>query len=96
MPREWAIDALSESLDWWKDNEPTTPDALLNACRGWRWAQTGIWGSKLAGAKWAVDHEFRAKELVECAMKARTSGTNLDRMTVIQFLDFVKNEIDNS
>nr|MDQ4040680.1 DUF4111 domain-containing protein [Actinomycetota bacterium] len=52
-PPETTRQAVLESLDWHAEHEPTSPNAILNACRGWRWARTGRWTSKRRAAEWA-------------------------------------------
>lgn len=52
-PRETVRTALLDVLDWQMSNEPTAPNTVLNACRAWRWAETGRWGSKGEAGAWA-------------------------------------------
>jgi hypothetical protein len=54
IPRLWCLEALEESLAWHEQHEPASANTLLNACRGWRYAATGRFGSKQAGAAWAL------------------------------------------
>jgi predicted nucleotidyltransferase len=44
--------ALRASLDYHEREEPLTANSLLNACRSWRWAETGEWVSKPEAAQW--------------------------------------------
>jgi Domain of unknown function (DUF4111) len=50
----WVLDALMESLRWHRTHDLGSPNSVLNACRGWRWAETGVWGSKREGLAWAL------------------------------------------
>jgi len=53
VPRLWHLEAIADSLVWHSVHEPTSANMVLNACRGWRYAATGAFGSKLAGSAWA-------------------------------------------
>lgn len=52
-PRAWVLDAVRDSLTWHAREEPVSPNNVLNACRAWRYAEEGEWGTKAAGATWA-------------------------------------------
>ena len=65
----------------------------MNACRGWRWAETGIWGSKLEGEKRDLGHDIRVKRIVEDAVEARFDGNGLEGRRVLDFLELVKTEM---
>jgi hypothetical protein len=53
-PRADVVAALHDSLDWHRAHEPASENAVLNACRGWRWARTGRWTSKRKAGEWAL------------------------------------------
>lgn len=53
VPRLWQLEAIADSLAWHRQHEATSANSVYNACRGWRYAVTGRWGSKVAGAAWA-------------------------------------------
>jgi hypothetical protein len=53
VPRVWTLEALADSLAWHAAHEPASVNAVLNACRSWRFAATGVFGSKRDGAAWA-------------------------------------------
>jgi Domain of unknown function (DUF4111) len=53
IPRLWCLEALADSLAWHDAHESASANSVLNACRGWRYAATGAFGSKEAGAAWA-------------------------------------------
>jgi hypothetical protein len=53
IPQPWALEAIADSLAWHRAHEGASANSILNACRGWRYAVTGQWGSKRAGAAWA-------------------------------------------
>ncbi len=52
IPRIWQLEAIADSLAWHRTHELISANSVLNACRGWRYAVTGMWGSKVAGAAW--------------------------------------------
>jgi hypothetical protein len=54
IPRRWVLEALSDSLAWHRANEPALQQAVLNACRGWRFTEEGIWSSKDDAGAWAL------------------------------------------
>ncbi len=84
-PRETVRQALLESLDWHAEHEPTDPNAILNACRGWRWARTGRWTSKRRAGEWARTR-MADPAAVDAALAARDAGRQLDRDVVAEFL----------
>jgi hypothetical protein len=53
LERRQVLEALQTSLQWHIEHEATSANAVLNACRGWRWAFQGVFGSKLEGGKYA-------------------------------------------
>jgi hypothetical protein len=55
VPRRTLLDAMHESMGWHRAHQRATLYSVLNACRAWRFAETGVLGSKLEGAAWARD-----------------------------------------
>jgi aminoglycoside adenylyltransferase-like protein len=55
VPRWMALDALRGSLAWAERETPTSPSAVLNACRALRYAREGVWSSKPEAGAWARD-----------------------------------------
>jgi hypothetical protein len=55
IPRRWLLEALRDSLAWHQANEPALQQSVLNASRGWRFAEEGVWCSKDAAGAWARD-----------------------------------------
>jgi hypothetical protein len=53
LPRRWVLEAIRESLLWHGEHEPNLSQSLLNACRGWRFTEAGVWSSKRDAAAWA-------------------------------------------
>jgi len=85
VPRAELLSAVRDSLAWYGEHEPASPDAVLSACRGWRWARTGHWTSKDAAADWARTR-MSDPAVVEAARAARAAGTELDPAQVASFL----------
>jgi hypothetical protein len=55
IPDQWLRHAIRLELEFWLGQEriPSMRTAVLNACRAWRFAETGVLGSKIAGGEWA-------------------------------------------
>ena len=88
-PREWLLDALVESIDWHLASEPASADAVLNACRAWRYAAEGTWSSKGEAAHWAREHRG-AGDLIDRALAARREAGPLPESEVRAFLELVR------
>lgn len=72
------------------EEEKENIDAVLNACRGWRWTETGVWGSKIEGAEWACEFN-KTWPVIAKAMEVRRTGSGMiDRPEVAKFLHFVQ------
>jgi len=54
IPRRWLLEAVRDSLAWHEANEPALQQSVLNACRGWRFTEEGVWSSKADAAAWAL------------------------------------------
>ena len=52
--REDLLPVLAQSVRWYRENEPQSEDALLNAGRALRFAREGIWAPKPAVRSWAA------------------------------------------
>lgn len=75
LGRRQVLEALQTSLQWHIEHEATSANAVLNACRGWRWAVQGIFGSKLEGGKYALSRlSGRAEQAVQTAVDMRTGA----------------------
>jgi hypothetical protein len=55
IPRRRLLEALRDSLAWHGAHEPALQQAVLNACRGWRFTEEGVWSSKDDAGAWALD-----------------------------------------
>lgn len=88
IPRLWQLEAIADSLAWHSAHEPASANSILNACRGWRYANTHIWGSKVAGAAWARQQRG-CPPVVEQALRDRGGGARLpaaEASTLVQIV----------
>jgi hypothetical protein len=51
--REDLLPILAQGLRWYRDNEPDSEDAVLNAARALRFSRGGVWVPKTAVRHWA-------------------------------------------
>jgi len=54
IPRRRLLEALRDSLAWHGAHEPALQQSVLNACRGWRFTEDGVWSSKDDAGAWAL------------------------------------------
>jgi Domain of unknown function (DUF4111) len=54
IPRRQVLEALRDSLAWHGAHEPALQQSVLNACRGWRFTEEGVWSSKDHAGAWAL------------------------------------------
>jgi hypothetical protein len=54
IPRRWLLEAVRDSLAWHQAHEPALQQSVLNASRGWRFAEEGVWSSKHDAGAWAL------------------------------------------
>jgi hypothetical protein len=78
---------LAGALRWYRHGG-RRDDAVLNACRSLRFAAEGVWSSKAAAGRWALDAPAGTEEpgLVTDALEARATGAELDARRVDAFL----------
>lgn len=88
IPRLWVLEAILDSLNWHQQHELTSPNSVLNAARGWRYIETSQFGSKQAGAEWALQQPD-CPPVVAQALEARRSGKELDQAEVMKLYDVV-------
>jgi hypothetical protein len=90
VPRDELLGRVVESVRWYGDHPWAGADnAVLNACRAWRWAEEGVWSSKTAAGAWARTRTDDG-ELVEAAAAARADGRSLDAARVRLFVEGVR------
>jgi Aminoglycoside adenylyltransferase, C-terminal domain len=53
VPRRRVLKAVRASLRWHGEHEPNLSQSVLNACRGWRFTEEGVWSSKGDAGAWA-------------------------------------------
>lgn len=88
IPRRWILEAIANSLSWHQENELTSANSVLNACRGWRFIVTCEFSSKLDGAKWAMQQQG-CPEIVSRAITARKTGDELPAAQVMTLYNIV-------
>jgi hypothetical protein len=71
-PRQ-LLEALAESIRWHSAHDRSGVNRVLNACRAWRYAVEGVWSSKGAAARWALEQGWDA-ETITAALKRRENG----------------------
>jgi hypothetical protein len=91
IPRRLLLPVLEESLRWHLAGDPRSDDAVLNACRAWRYAAEGAWSSKESAGLWTL--ERRPTPVVAEALRARKGGRALDRSAVRRFLTGIADEL---
>lgn len=84
---------LLESLSWHSTGAARADDAVLNACRAWRYAVEGVWLSKPAGGIWALAQPG-APPIVADALAARHGDGVLDPIAVDAALRTVRKKIE--
>jgi hypothetical protein len=96
ISRELVLRALSESIEWHATSrDARADDAVLNACRAWRYATDGTWSSKQEAGEWAR-RRTDDPGLIEAAIAARSDGRDLDREHVHAFLRGVGRVVESS
>lgn len=74
IPDTTVHDALRASAAWHAAHDTAAPNRVLNACRAWRWLDTGRWTSKTDAAAWAVGRGGDA-DLVNLALDRRSGAS---------------------
>lgn len=70
------LQAIHDALAWHGAHSASSPDAVLNACRSWRWIETHRWTSKGEAARWAL---ARGRAPDDAAVIADALSTRHDR-----------------
>jgi hypothetical protein len=78
---------------WHREQDATTGNAVLNACRSLRFAEEGRWSSKPAAGRWAAERGLAPDALVAQALTARAEGGRLDSRGVAAFLESVEERL---
>lgn len=90
VPRRTVLEAMHASTTWHRDHEEASPNAVLNACRAWRYAEDDVLGSKVAGAAWARDH-WPDTDVIDTAVSLRDGAdAHVDATAVDAIMSFVR------
>jgi len=95
IPRIWQLEAIADSLAWHRTHEFTSANSVLNACRGWRYAVTGMWGSKVAGAAW-VRQQLGCLVVVPQAEQRRHDGSVFSASAVTELIERVTEAVQTA
>jgi hypothetical protein len=90
-PRATILPLVRRSLRWHADAAPAPDDAVLNACRAWRFAAEGSWSSKTSAGEWAAGRN--GGEIVERALAARAGHGGVDAEAARRFVEAVDAEL---
>jgi hypothetical protein len=86
IPRRLVLEALCDSLAWHGAHEPALQQSVLNACRGWRFTEEGVWSSKDDAGAWALGRtDDPATVQVALAIRHGDRSRPLDRARVDTF-----------
>lgn len=91
---DWIFDCLMESLDYYRQHQPVTHEAVLNACRELRFARTRKWSSKKDSGTWVIDN-YNKPDIVLLAIEAREKKIPLPQKQALAFLGFVEEVLAN-
>lgn len=95
IPRLWQLEGIADSLIWHTEHELTSANSVLNACRGWRYAVTGVWGSKRTGAEWALTQP-ECPAVVARAEARRVAGPALAPSVVAELITVVTRAVQTA
>lgn len=62
VSRDAVLRAIEEALEWQEREDPLGRSSVLNACRAWRWLETGDWVTKPEAARWLRERVRAAAE----------------------------------
>ncbi|WP_217914504.1 hypothetical protein [Miltoncostaea marina] len=78
VPRSAQLVAVRRSLAWHRRHAPGSPDAVLNALRGARYAVEGRWCSKAEAADWAATFRPAWEREARAASAVSRDGPHMD------------------
>jgi hypothetical protein len=98
LPRPWILQALSESLVWYRTHDLVGHHSVLNACRASRYATEGCWSSKTSAAAWVKARVPESGPIVDLCLALRdgSGDQQLNRDAVNRFLDRTEHEVDTA
>jgi hypothetical protein len=96
LSRPMILPILVESVRWHEaPGAARDDDAVLNACRAWRYAAESTWSGKPEAGAWAST-QLDDPALVEAALAARTRDGSLPRREVESFLREVVQRLEET
>ena len=95
IPRRRVLEAVRESLRWHGEHEPNLSQSVLNACRGWRFTDEGVWSSKRDAGAW-VRSRTDDPGLIDAALAVRAGDRSrpLDPARVAAFTGRVLERVE--
>jgi Domain of unknown function (DUF4111) len=95
VPRRWLLEAVRDSLAWHDAHEPALKQSVLNASRGWRFAEEGVWSSKDDAGAWALARgEDPATVEAALALRHGDRSRSLDPARVRAFQHLVRERVE--
>jgi Domain of unknown function (DUF4111) len=91
-PREQLLELLADSIDWYERESDEPADAVLNACRGLRYARTESWTSKEEAALWML-RGARPSTVVAQALAARRGKGEVEESAARDFLESARRQL---
>ena len=97
IPRSWLLEAVRDSLAWHDAHERALQQTVLNASRGWRFAEEGVWSSKDNAGAWALARtDDRATVETALALRHGDRSRRLDPASVRAFQRRVRERVDGA
>jgi Domain of unknown function (DUF4111)/Nucleotidyltransferase domain len=93
LPRRLLVPLVLESVKWHSAGDARGDDAVLNACRAWRYAIEDVWSSKPVAGAWALAQPGTPRLVAE-ALEARHGNARLDPTAVERFLLAIATKIE--
>ena len=92
VPKKWILEAMLDCIVWYEQNEPTSVDIILNACRCWKFSKTSRMCSKKEGLFWAIQMP-NSPEFLNIISKNNVSELPLKLSDTFKFIKLVKHSI---